>query len=89
MVSYVNSNQCRQLYHFCLPHYLKRDEKEVRVNDYNPLLLKLWRANMDLQYIAEKCLSLTEYVTGYVTKAENSHAQDLLEVSTYTAGFGK
>ena len=60
-------------------YYLKRDEKEVRVNDYNPLLLKLWRANMDLQYIAEKCLSLTEYVTGYVTKAENSHAQDLLD----------
>ena len=37
-------------------YYLKRDEKEVRVNDYNPLLLKLWRANMDLQYIAEKSL---------------------------------
>ena len=37
---------------------------------------------MDLQYIAEKCLSLTEYVTGYVTKAEKSHAQDLLEVSS-------
>uniref|UniRef100_A0A1X7VHP5 Uncharacterized protein n=1 Tax=Amphimedon queenslandica TaxID=400682 RepID=A0A1X7VHP5_AMPQE len=32
---------------------------------------------MDLQYIAEKSLSLTEYVTGYVTKAEKSHAQDL------------
>ena len=35
-------------------YYLKRDEKEVRVNDYNPLLLKLCHANMDLQYIAEK-----------------------------------
>ena len=46
---------------------------------YHPLLLKLWRANMDLQYIAEKSLSLTEYVTGYVTKAEKSHAQDLWE----------
>ena len=30
------------------------------------------------------------YVTGYVTKAEKSHAQDLCkEVTTYTAGFGK
>uniref|UniRef100_A0A1X7TTM4 Helitron helicase-like domain-containing protein n=1 Tax=Amphimedon queenslandica TaxID=400682 RepID=A0A1X7TTM4_AMPQE len=58
-------------------YYLKRNEKEVRVNDYNPLLLKLWRANMDLHYIAERSLSLTEYVTGYVTKAEKSHAQDL------------
>ena len=34
---------------------------------------------MDLQYIAEKSLSLTEYVTGYVNKAEKSHAQDLWE----------
>uniref|UniRef100_A0A1X7V0V1 Uncharacterized protein n=1 Tax=Amphimedon queenslandica TaxID=400682 RepID=A0A1X7V0V1_AMPQE len=31
---------------------------------------------MDLQYIAEGSLSLTKYVTGYVTKAEKSHAQD-------------
>ena len=60
-------------------YYLKRDEKEVRINDYNPLLLKLVRTNSDLQYIAEKSLSLTEYVTGYVTEAEKSHAQDLWE----------
>uniref|UniRef100_A0A1X7SQ91 Helitron helicase-like domain-containing protein n=1 Tax=Amphimedon queenslandica TaxID=400682 RepID=A0A1X7SQ91_AMPQE len=64
---------CNKIYH------LKQNEKEVRVNDYNPLLLKLWRANMDLQYIAERSLSLTEYVTGYVTKAEKSQAQDLWE----------
>ena len=30
-------------------------------------------------YIAEKSLSFTEYVTGYVTKAEKSHAQNLWE----------
>uniref|UniRef100_A0A1X7U9C8 Uncharacterized protein n=1 Tax=Amphimedon queenslandica TaxID=400682 RepID=A0A1X7U9C8_AMPQE len=35
-------------------YYLKRNEKEVQVNDYNPLLLQLWRANLDLQYIAER-----------------------------------
>uniref|UniRef100_A0A1X7VAL3 Uncharacterized protein n=1 Tax=Amphimedon queenslandica TaxID=400682 RepID=A0A1X7VAL3_AMPQE len=50
--------------------YLKQNEKDVRVNDNNPLLLILWCANMDLQYIAERSLSFTEYVTGYVTKAE-------------------
>uniref|UniRef100_A0A1X7SSL3 Uncharacterized protein n=1 Tax=Amphimedon queenslandica TaxID=400682 RepID=A0A1X7SSL3_AMPQE len=32
---------------------------------------------MDWQYIAERSLFLTEYVTGYVTKAKKSHAQDL------------
>ena len=32
---------------------IKRGENEVRVNDYKPLLLMLWHANMDLQYISE------------------------------------
>uniref|UniRef100_A0A1X7SVX5 Uncharacterized protein n=1 Tax=Amphimedon queenslandica TaxID=400682 RepID=A0A1X7SVX5_AMPQE len=32
---------------------------------------------MDLQYIAERSLCVTECVTGYVTKAEKSSAQDL------------
>ena len=57
--------------------YLKRGENEVRVNNYNPLLLMLWRANMDLQYISETSLALTEYVSGYVTKAEKSNVQDI------------
>ena len=58
-------------------YYLKRGENEVRVNDYNPLLLMLWHANMDLQYISETSLALTEYVSGYVTKAEKSNVQDI------------
>ena len=58
-------------------YYLKRGENEVRVNDYNPLLLMLWRANMDLQYISETSLAFTEYVSGYVTKAEKSNVQDI------------
>ena len=44
-------------------YYPKREENEVRVNDYNLLLLMLWRANMDLQYISETSLALTEYVS--------------------------
>ena len=47
------------------------------VNDYNPLLLMLWRANMDLQYISETSLALTEYVSVYITKAEKSNVQDI------------
>ena len=58
-------------------YYLKRGENEVRVNDYNPLLLMLWRANMDLQYMSETSLALTEYVSRYVTKAEKSNVQDI------------
>ena len=30
---------------------LPRSPEEIRIN-YNPLLLMLWKANMDIQYIA-------------------------------------
>ena len=41
---------------------LPRTEKEERVNDYNPLLLLLWKANMDLQFTAEASLAIAHYV---------------------------
>ena len=56
---------------------LPRSDVEVRVNDYNPLLLMLWKANIDIQYVAESSLALAHYVSGYITKAEKSHLQDI------------
>ena len=50
---------------------------EVRVNDYNPLLLMLWQANIDIQYVAKSSLALAHYVSGYVTKAERSNMQEI------------
>ena len=58
-------------------YQLPRTELEVRVNDYNPLLLMLWKANVDVQYVAESSLALAHYVSGYVTKAEKSNLQDI------------
>ena len=58
-------------------YQLPRTDLEVRVNDYNPLLLMLWRANVDVQYVAESSLALAHYVSGYVTKAEKSNLQDI------------
>ena len=58
---------------YCLP----RTSEETRVNDYNPLLLMLWKANMDIQFVSESSLALAHYVTGYVTKAERSNMQEL------------
>ena len=55
---------------------LKRSESDVRVNDYNPLILLLWQANVDIQFVAESSLALSHYVTGYVTKAEKSSMQE-------------
>ena len=56
---------------------LARSFSEIRVNDYNPVLLLLWRANIDIQFVLEKTSALAHYVSGYVTKAEKSHLLDL------------
>ena len=58
-------------------YQLRRTELEVRVNDYNPLLLMLWKANIDVQFVAESSLALAQYVSGYVTKAERSNMQEI------------
>ena len=58
-------------------YQLTREKTEVRVNDYNPLLLLLWKANIDIQYVAESSLALAHYVSGYVTKAERSNLQEI------------
>ena len=56
---------------------LPRSESEVRVNDYNPILLLLWKANIDVQFISESSLAVAQYVSGYITKTEKSHMQEL------------
>ena len=58
-------------------YVLPRAEGEERVNDYNPLLLLLWKANIDVQFVSESTLALAQYVSGYVTKAEKSHMQEV------------
>ena len=61
------------------PDHLQRGLGEERVNDYNPLLLYLWKVNLDIQYVTDSSLALAHYVTAYVTKAEKSHMQELWE----------
>ena len=56
---------------------LPQSDVEGWVNDYNPLLLMLWKANIDIQYVAESSLALSHYVSGYVTKAEKSNLQGI------------
>ena len=42
----------------CKVYHLPSAIGEERVNDYNPLLLHLWKANMDLQYVGDVSLAL-------------------------------
>ena len=55
---------------------LQRSESEKRINDYNPLLLMLWKAN---QFVSESSLALAHYLSSYLTKAEKSAMQDVWE----------
>ena len=62
----------------------------MRINDYNPILLLLWKANLDIQFISENSLALAHYVTGYVTKAEKSHMHELWDdISTKETLYSK
>lgn len=45
---------------------------EQMVNDYNPLILLSWRANIDVQYLSADMLDIVNYITGYTTKHETS-----------------
>lgn len=53
---------------------LRRTEKEVNINDYNPAILLAWEGNMDIQFIGEKTGALAAYITKYNTKPEKSFA---------------
>ena len=69
---------------------LLRSAEEIKINNNNPLLLMLWKANMDLQFVGESSLAIAEYVTGYVTKAEKSNMQDIWhEVSSHKSVYSK
>ena len=46
-------------------YHLQQAAGEERVNDYNPLLLYLWKANLDIQYVTDSSLALAHYVTAY------------------------
>ena len=46
-------------------YQLPRTDEEARVNDYNPLLLMLWKANIDVQFVAESSLA-KEQLAGHL-----------------------
>ena len=51
---------------------LKRNEHEVRVNDYNPVILAMWRGNMDITFVSEKSTMLPRYIAKYQSKSPRS-----------------
>ena len=49
--------------------FFKRNLDEIRTNNYNPLLLECWRANMDFQFIID-AYSCAMYIVNYIAKSQ-------------------
>ena len=54
---------------------LARTWEERYINDYNPYLLKLWKNNMDMQFVATNENALNHYISGYMSKPEKSNTE--------------
>ena len=48
---------------------LKRKPKEMHINNYNPDILRTWKANMDIQFILD-AYACVMYVISYMMKSE-------------------
>ena len=54
--------------------FLKRTPSEIRVNAYNPALIRAWRANMDIQFVTN-VYACAMYIASYVTKAQRGMSE--------------
>ena len=58
--------------------FLKRAPNEIRINAYNPMIMSLHRANMDIQFILDPYACLM-YCVDYINKSENGMSKLLRE----------
>ncbi|KAL7868481.1 hypothetical protein SRHO_G00098650 [Serrasalmus rhombeus] len=58
---------------------MEREPKDCWVNGYNPLLLRAWDANMDIQFIPNP-YSCIMYILSYISKAEHEMSDYLKRV---------
>ena len=56
--------------------FLQRNLDEIRINAYNPILLDLWKANLDLQCILDSYACVI-YVISYIGKSQRGMSRIL------------
>ena len=56
--------------------FLQRNLDEIRINAYNPIMLDLWKANLDLQYIIDP-YACVMYVVSYIGKSQRGMSRIL------------
>ena len=66
--------------------FLRRNMNELRINAHNEMILHLWKANMDLQYILDPYACVV-YVVSYIGKAQRGMSKLLKDaILHYKAG---
>ncbi|KAJ8027670.1 ATP-dependent DNA helicase PIF1 [Holothuria leucospilota] len=66
--------------------WLRREPSDIWVNNYNPILLMAWDANMDIQFVLD-AYSCIMYIVSYISKAEREMG-DLLKTAQQEAREG-
>ena len=56
--------------------FLKRNPNSIRINGYNPGVLKAWEANHDIQYVTD-AYACAMYIVSYISKGQRGMS-DLL-----------
>lgn len=49
--------------------FLKRNLSEIRINNYNEILIECWEANMDIQFILDP-YACAAYIVSYISKGQ-------------------
>ena len=66
--------------------FLKKSPFEIRINNYNPNLLKGWWANMDLQFVLDP-YACAFYILSNIAKGQRGMSK-LLEIASQEANSG-
>ena len=61
--------------------FLKRNPHEVRINVYNTVLLKIWKANIDIQFILDAYACAT-YIVTYISKGQREMSNNIWPFKT-------
>ena len=54
--------------------FLKRNPNELRMSNYNPACLSVWRANMDIQFVVD-VYACAVYMVTYISKAQKGMSE--------------
>ena len=82
MEEYINALEVSKNGHSVV---LQRKLLEMNINNYNPAVLRAWRANMDIQFILD-AYACVMYVTSYMMKSERAMGELLKQVVKETRG---